>query len=105
MRRTTVRMTRVGPPCKKEARVGEPTRPNEEDEQEERQSAAAEQRIIRGEQLLTRLAMLSEDRRSFGLGNAPTEMLIGKISRKLNEWIMHRDAKARSRSKQVRNPS
>jgi hypothetical protein len=76
--------------CKQERRGGEPARRIAGQEQNE-QLAAAEQRIVRSEQLLTRLSMLSEDRRSFGLCDVPTELLMGKISQKLNDWTIHRN--------------
>jgi hypothetical protein len=35
--------------------------------------------------------MLAEIRRSFGLGNLPSQPLAAKIGRKLEEWTTHRD--------------
>jgi hypothetical protein len=53
---------------------------------------SADQRLIKGEQMLSRLAWLIEDRRAWGLETAHAEALLRRDEATLASWLNERDS-------------
>jgi hypothetical protein len=61
------------------------------DEQRNQRLGIAEQRLVGAERLISRLHLLEEERRAFGLSTAGVEALITLFEARTAIWSQHRD--------------